>query len=87
MTISNLEGFGEIYGLTKENSESNCHRFYRIRILPDLFAPASLQIGWGRIGRPERLRVAASGDFPELMEKAEQIASSKLKRGYEQAAP
>lgn len=87
MTISNTEGYGEIYGLKREDSESNCHRFYRIRILPDFFAPASLQIAWGRIGKPERLRVAASGDFPELVDMAEQIAQGKLKKGYEQATP
>ncbi|SFQ18186.1 WGR domain-containing protein [Tranquillimonas alkanivorans] len=74
--------YGEVCRLALIDSVTNRQKFYRLRVLPDLFAPASLQIAWGRIGKPERLRIAASGDLGEMHDLAAGIERKKCRRGY-----
>jgi predicted DNA-binding WGR domain protein len=81
------DNFGEIHSMMRIDPDHNMHRFYRLRIQPDLFEAASLCIAWGRLGRPEQVRVAASGSVEHLKRLAGDIAAKKFKKGYVNGDP
>lgn len=57
-------------------------RFYVLTIEPDLFSEWALVVTWGRIGRPGRTRIAASGDFATVQLASAQLQGVRLRHGY-----
>ncbi|WP_226781392.1 WGR domain-containing protein [Oceaniglobus trochenteri] len=73
--------------MEKIEPETNCYRFYEIRIEPDLFAERSLVVSWGRIGQRGRMAVRGSGDRLSVECLAATICKTRLKRGYNAIPP
>lgn len=68
--------------LERIDPEVNCFRFYHLSVETDLFGGHCLVIHWGRLGRPGRIRIAASGTAGQMTTRAEGIEKRKIKRGY-----
>jgi len=68
--------------LRKINPDTNCFRFYCIRIDRDLFAERSLSVHWGRIGTAGRQQVRGSGSAEEVERIAGKILKLRLRHGY-----
>jgi predicted DNA-binding WGR domain protein len=62
--------------------DKNMQRYYQVGIEPNLLGDHSCVIKWGRIGRPCRIRIHASGSHREISLKARGLVSKKLKKGY-----
>lgn len=60
----------------------NMFRFYQVGIEPNLLGDRSIVVRWGRIGRPARMRIHASGHKVLVEQKVEDMITAKLKRGY-----
>jgi len=71
----------DIY-LEKVDPDTNCYRFFSIRIEPDLFAPAALVTHWGRIGTRGRTRIRGSGPVAKCESMGEALRSLRLRHGY-----
>lgn len=52
--MQQLELFPENIRIERVDSEANMYRFYRLRLMPDLFGGVSLLREWGRIGTQGR---------------------------------
>lgn len=48
--MQQLEMFPEDIRIERVDAETNMYRFYRLRLMPDLFGGVSLLREWGRIG-------------------------------------
>ena len=61
---------------------ANRFRAYHVAIEADLFAECALVVSWGRIGRPGRTRVVASGDAAIVRLVAERLLRLRARHGY-----
>ncbi len=77
---------GSVTALTRIQPERNQWRFYRLALWPDLFGQVCLVREWGRIGRPGRLRRDPFPDAVLAGQALEQLARTKRRRGYQDAA-
>jgi len=68
--------------LTRHEHETNCHRFYTIDVVADLFGHHTLTIAWGRVGTIGRYRIDQSGSLKDMVRAQRQRVASKLSRGY-----
>ncbi len=68
--------------LASIDAAANRFRSYRLSIEPDLFAPCALRVAWGRIGRPGRERVVASGEPAEVLAVARRLVALRARHGY-----
>lgn len=62
---------------------TNCYRWYRVWVQPDLFGTWATWTAWGRMGSPryrQRLYPMASLDDAEHL--ASRIIQRKMRRGY-----
>lgn len=66
--------------------EANMYRFYRMRLLPDLFGGVSLIREWGRIGTQGRHRIDLFKDAGQAADAILALYRAKQKRGYRLAA-
>jgi len=66
--------------------EANMYRFYRMRILPDLFGGVSLLREWGRIGTQGRHRIDLFKDAGQAADAMVALYRKKQKRGYRPTA-
>lgn len=68
--------------LEKVDPETNCFRYFEIRVEPDLFAPAALVTHWGRIGGRGRTRIRGSGPRAECETMGQKILKLRRRHGY-----
>lgn len=68
--------------LESVDPEADRLRSYRLAIEPDLFADCALRVAWGRIGRPGRQRVAASGDRDSVRAEVRRLLARRRRHGY-----
>lgn len=61
---------------------ANRFRAYRLSLEPDLFAPCALRVSWGRIGRPGRERIVASGEPEAVLAAALRLLALRRRHGY-----
>ena len=66
--------------------DANMYRFYRMRLLPDLFGGVSLICEWGRIGTLGRHRIDLFKDAGQAADAMLALYCAKQKRGYRLAA-
>ncbi len=72
------------FAFSKAREEDNCYRFYQVSLQPDLLEDASIQVCWGRIGRPARVRIAKSGSVEEMEKEIHSMKKERLRKGYEE---
>ena len=68
------------------DAEANMYRFYRLRLLPNLFGGMSLLREWGRIGTKGRIKIDLFADATEASEAMISIYRAKQVKGYQRAA-
>ena len=56
--------FPEDIRIERVDAKANMYRFYRLRLMPDLFGGVSLLREWGRIGTQGRHRIELLGSGP-----------------------
>ena len=78
--------FPEDIRIERVDPDTNMYRFYRLRILPDLFGGISLLREWGRIGTQGRHKIELFTDADQAMAAMLTVYRSKQKRGYQIAA-
>jgi predicted DNA-binding WGR domain protein len=59
--MQQLEMFPEDIRIERVDHDANMYRFYRLRLMPDLFGGVSLLREWGRIGTQGRHRIDCFG--------------------------
>ena len=77
-----LDLFPEDIRIERVDPGTNMFRFYRLRLLPDLFGGISLLREWGRIGTQGRHRIELFADTGQATDAMLAIYRSKQKRGY-----
>jgi len=82
-----LELFPEDIRIERVDRTANMYRFYRLRLLPDLFGGVSLLREWGRIGTRGRQRVELFADTGQAVNAMDAIYQAKQKRGYSLPTP
>lgn len=78
--------FPEDIRIERVDPDTNMYRFYRLRILPDLFGGISLLREWGRIGTQGQHTIELFTDTDQAMDAMLTIYRAKQKRGYQLAA-
>jgi predicted DNA-binding WGR domain protein len=58
------------------------HRFYALRLAPDLLGGWALLREWGRIGSPGRVRSDSFADAAGARAALERLARRKRRKGY-----
>lgn len=81
-----LDLFPEDIRIERVDPEANMYRFYRLRLLPDLFGGISLLREWGRIGTQGRYRIELFADAGQAADAMLAVYRSKQKRGYQPSA-
>lgn len=84
--MQQLDLFPEDIRIERVDPETNMFRFYRLRLLPDLFGGVSLLREWGRIGTQGRHRIELFPDAGQAADAMLAVYRSKQKRGYVLAA-
>lgn len=84
--MQQLEMFPEDIRIERVDREANMYRFYRLRLMPDLFGGVSLLREWGRIGTQGRHRIELFEDAGCAADAMLTAYRSKKKRGYQLAA-
>lgn len=84
--MQQLEMFPDDIRIERIDPEANMYRFYRLRVLPDLFDGVSLLREWGRIGTQGRHRIELYADVGQAADAMLAVYRSKQKRGYQLAA-
>jgi len=69
--------------IERVDHDANMFRFYRLRLMPDLFGGVSLLREWGRIGTQGRHRVELFEDSGSAANAMEALYRVKQKRGYQ----
>ena len=77
--------FPEDIHIERVNPEANMYRFYRLRLMPDLFGGVSLLREWGRIGTQGRHRIDCFENAGRAVNAMVALYQAKQKRGYELA--
>lgn len=80
--MQQLEMFPEDIRIERVDPEANMHRFYRLRLMPDLFGGVSLLREWGRIGTQGRYRIDLFADTGRAADAMVALYQAKQKRGY-----
>lgn len=80
--MQQLDLFPEDIRIERVDPEANMYRFYRLRLLPDLFGGVSLLREWGRIGTQGRHRIELFADAGQAADAMLAVYRSKQKRGY-----
>ena len=83
--MQQLEMFPEDIRIERVDPETNMYRFYRLRLMPDLFGGVSLLREWGRIGTQGRHRVELFRDMGSAADAMAALYHAKRKRGYQLA--
>ena len=78
-----LELFPEDIRIERVDRDTNMYRFYRWRLMPDLFGGMSLLREWGRIGTQGRHRVGCFEDAVQAADAMAALYRTKQKRGYQ----
>jgi predicted DNA-binding WGR domain protein len=81
-----VEMFPEDIRIERVDPNANMYRFYRLRLMPDLFGGVSLLREWGRIGTQGRHRIELFADAGQAADTMLAVYRSKQKRGYQLAA-
>ena len=81
--MQQLEMFPEDILIERVDPEANMYRFYRLRLMPDLFGGVSLLRGWGRIGTQGRHRIELFEDAGRATDAMVALYRAKQKRGYQ----
>ncbi|WP_299832565.1 WGR domain-containing protein [uncultured Roseobacter sp.] len=84
--MQQLDMFPEDIRIERVDPETNMYRFYRLRLLPDLFGGVSLLREWGRIGTQGRHMIELFADAGQAADAMHAVYRSKQKRGYQLAA-
>lgn len=80
--MQQLEMFPEDIRIERVDPETNMYRFYRLRLMPDLFGGVSLLREWGRIGTQGRHRIELFADAGSAADAMLSVYRSKQRRGY-----
>ncbi len=80
--MQQLEMFPEDIRIVRVDPEANMYRFYRLRLMPDLFGGVSLLREWGRIGTQGRHRIELFEDAGRAAGAMVSLYRAKQKRGY-----
>lgn len=83
--MQQLEMFTEDIRIERVDPEANMYRFYRLRLMPDLFGGVSLLREWGRIGTQGRHRIELFEDAGRATDAMVALYRAKQKRGYQLA--
>ena len=83
--MQQLEMFPEDIRIERVDAEANMYRFYRLRLMPDLFGGVSLLREWGRIGTQARHRIELFEDAGRATDAMAVLYRAKQKRGYQLA--
>lgn len=83
--MQQLDLFPEDIRIERVDPEANMYRFYRMRLMPDLFGGVSLLREWGRIGTRGRQRVELFEDAGSAADAMIALCRTKQKRGYQLA--
>ncbi|WP_120505301.1 WGR domain-containing protein [Sulfitobacter mediterraneus] len=78
--------FPEDIRIERVDADANMYRFYRLRLLPDLFGGISLLREWGRIGTQGQYKIELFTDGGEATDAMLTVFRAKQKRGYLLAA-
>ncbi|MEY8834806.1 WGR domain-containing protein [Phaeobacter italicus] len=81
--MQQLEMFPDDIRIERVDRDINMHRFYRLRLMPDLFGGVSLLREWGRIGTQGRHRIDCFEDLGRAADAMSALYRAKLKRGYQ----
>ena len=84
--MQQLDLFPEDIRIERVDSEANMYRFYRLRLLPDLFGGVSLLREWGRIGTQGQHRIELFEDTGQAADAMLAVYRAKEKRGYHHTA-
>ena len=77
-----LDLFPEDIRIQRIDPDANMYRFYRLRLLPDLFGGMSLLREWGRIGTQGRHKIELFKTAGEATDAMLAVYQAKQKRGY-----
>lgn len=80
--MQQLELFPEDIRIERVDPEANMYRFYRLRLMPDLFGGVSLLREWGRIGTQGRHRIELFEDAGRAADAMVTLYRAKRRRGY-----
>ena len=80
--MQQLNLFPDDIRVERLDPEANMYRFYRMRLLPDLFGGVSLIREWGRIGTQGRHRIDLFRDAGQAADAMLALYRAKQKRGY-----
>ena len=83
--MQQLELFPQDIRIERVNTEANMYRFYRLRLMPDLFGGVSLLREWGRIGTQGRHQIELFEDAGRAADAMVSLYRAKQKRGYQLA--
>lgn len=83
--MQQLEMFPEDIRIERVDPDANMYRFYRLRLMPDLFGGVSLLREWGRIGTQGRHRIELFEDASSAADAMTALYRAKQKRGYQLA--
>ena len=81
--MQQLEMFPEDIRIERVDHDTNMFRFYRLRLMPDLFGGVSLLREWGRIGTQGRYRIELFEDAGSAADAMSELYRTKQKRGYQ----
>ena len=80
--MQQLELFPENIRIERVDSEANMYRFYRLRLMPDLFGGVSLLREWGRIGYRGQMLIEKHDDEGRAVDALMKLSATKKRRGY-----
>ncbi|MEP3846263.1 MAG: WGR domain-containing protein [Paracoccaceae bacterium] len=82
--MQQLDMFPEDICIERVDSETNMYRFYRLRLMPDLFGGVSLLRKWGRIGTQGRhmIELFAEADRAKVSRAFARIQSRQPNRRF-----
>ena len=72
--------------LHRRDPARSMFRFYRLRVVFDLWGGVALLREWGRIGSPGRVRLDPHTDEGAALAAARRLLKAKLRRGYQAVA-
>ena len=81
--MQQFELFPEDIRIERVDHDANMYRFYRLRLMPDLFGDVSLLREWGRIGTQGRHRIDCFEDEGSAANAMIALFRAKQKRGYQ----
>ncbi|WP_120631489.1 WGR domain-containing protein [Ruegeria sp. EL01] len=81
--MQQLDLFPEDIRIERVDFDANMYRFYRLRLLPDLFGGVSLLREWGRIGTQGQHRIDCFVDAGSAADAMIALFRAKQKRGYQ----